>query len=188
MYGLAREAYKVKSGPINRMQVGQELEKTLTTPLGTSERGAMFAKAIEDAPRTIKRATGQQMFDTLEDVLRPEQAQSVRNVAADLARKDAFERLARGTRVSGADAIPGQVGLPLPNLLSRPAMIANFVLRHAGKSSENKIAQLVAEQYLNPNQFAASLEEVPARYAPMMNAMRQRVPALAGAAMGRATP
>jgi hypothetical protein len=66
-------------------------------------------------------------------------------------------------------------------------MIANFVLRHAGKSSENKIAQLVAEQYLNPNQFAASLEEVPARYAPMMNAMRQRVPALAGAAMGRAT-
>ena len=184
-YGLARESYKNASLPINRMQVGQELEKTLTNPLGTSERGAMFAKAVEDAPRTIKRATGQQMFDTLEEVLPPPQSQAVRNVSAELARKDAFERLARGTKVSGADAIPGDIGLPLPNLLWRPSMVANFMMKHFAKGAEDKIAKVAANQYLNPDELAKGLQHVPPRYQPMIDALMQQLPAAAGTLAGR---
>jgi hypothetical protein len=184
-YSMARNAYKAGSEPINRMQVGQELERALTTPLGTSERSGVFAKAIEDAPRTIKRATGQQMFDKLENVLQPQEATTVKQIAEELARKDAFGRLSRGTSLSGKDAIPGQVGLPLPNLLSRPAMIANFMLRHAGKGAEDKIAKVAANQYLNPQVLADSLKDVPPRYRPMIEALMQQAPAAAGTATGR---
>ncbi len=182
-YGTARQAFKGKSVDINRMQVGQELEKALTTPLGTSERAGVFAKAVEEAPRTIKRATGQQMFDKLEDVLQPQESQAVRQVAAELARQDAMKRGARMTSLSGADAIPGKVGLPLPNLLSRPAMIANFVMGKLGQSAEEKIAQEAAKQYLNPAQFVEGQANVPARYQPMIEAlMRQASPQAAGMA------
>ena len=184
-YSTARTTHQTLSGPINRMQVGQELEKALTTPLGTSERSGMFAKAIEDAPRTIKRATGQQMFDTLDEVLQPQETATVKNVASELARKDAFERLARGTKVSGADAIPGDIGLPLPNLLWRPSMIANFMMKHFAKGAEDKIAKVAAGQYLNPKDLATALQSVPPRYQPMIDALMQQIPAVAGTLAGR---
>jgi len=145
----------------------------------------MFAKAIEDAPRTIKRATGQQMFDTLDEVLQPQETATVKNVASELARKDAFERLARGTKVSGADAIPGDIGLPLPNLLWRPSMIANFMMKHFAKGAEDKIAKVAAGQYLNPKDLATALQSVPPRYQPMIDALMQQIPAVAGTLAGR---
>lgn len=182
-YNAARESYKVASGPINRMEIGQELEKTLRTPLGTSERRGMFAKAVEESPRTIKRATGQSMFSNLEDVLQPHESDAVRRVAQELARKDAYERLAGLTKLSGADAIPGDVGLRLPNILSRPAMIANFALKHAGKTAEGKIAQMAAAQHLNPQAMADALKDVPARYRPMIDALMQQLPAAAAGTM-----
>jgi hypothetical protein len=179
-YDDARTAFQQASRPINRMQVGQQLGDVLRTPLDTSERAGMFAKAVEEAPRTIKKATGQAMFDKLEDVLQPRESESVRKVSSELARQDAFKRGARLTSLSGAEAIPGKVGLPLPNLLSRPAMIANFVMGKFGQSAEDKIAQVAAQQYLNPQSFAASMAQVPPRYRPMIEAlMRQAVPAAA---------
>lgn len=185
-YNMAREAHKAASLPINEMQVGQELEKSLKSTLGTSERGVPFAKAVEDAPRTIKRATGQSMFESLDDVLKPDQVASVNKVVQELARKDAYERLAGQTRLSGKDAIPGDVGVRIPNILSRPAMIANFALRHAGEKAEGKIAELAAAQQLNPKLMADALRGVPPRYGPMIEALlRQQVPAQSGALMGR---
>lgn len=185
-YNIAREAHKAASLPINEMQVGQELEKSLKSTLGTSERGIPFAKAVEDAPRTIKRATGQSMFESLDDVLKPDQVASVNKVVQELARKDAYERLAGQTRLSGKDAIPGDDGLRVPNVLYRPAMIANFALRHAGKKAEGKIAELAAAQQLNPQLMADALRGVPPRYGPMIEALiRQQVPAQAGALIGQ---
>ena len=160
---------ELSAGP-NRMEAGQTLQKALTSPLETSERGQVFAKAIRDSDLSAL-TTGEQS--------------SVGKVATELSRKDAFERLARGTKVSGSDAIPGQVGLPLPNILYRPAMVANFMLRHAGKGAEEKIAKLAANQYLNPHVLADSLKDVPPRYRPMIDALMQQLPAAAGTLAGR---
>ena len=146
----------------------------------------MFAKAVEDAPRTIKRATGQQMFQHLDEVLKPDEVQSVKAVAEELAKNDAFNRLARGTKISGKDAIPGDIGLPLPNLLYRPTMIANFMMKHFAKDAEDKIAKVAAQQYLNPPAFAKAMAEIPPRYKPMIDALMQQVPAAAGTMTGRA--
>ena len=87
--------------------------------------------------------------------------------------------------LSGTEAIPGTVGVPLPNLLSRPAMIANFLMRHAGQSAEEKIAQRAAEQYLNPATLAQGLQPIPPRYAPLIDALTRQAVGAAGATAGR---
>jgi hypothetical protein len=186
-YETAQQTFATMSGPPNRMQVGQKLADAITSPLGTHERSGVFATAVQNEPGTIKNAIGQPLFRHLDEILHPREMQSVRKVAEELSRKDTFERLARQTSLSGKNAIPGSISLPIPNLLYRPAMLTNFMLQHVAKGAEQKIAKLAEGQYLQPNQLAAALEDIPPRYAPMMNAMRQRVPALAGAAMGRAT-
>jgi len=94
-YKTAREAYAAASKPINRMQVGQELEKALTKPVGEGERATVFAGAIREAPRTIKRATGQSRYDDISDVLRPQDIEVVENVLKDLERNASYERLSR---------------------------------------------------------------------------------------------
>jgi hypothetical protein len=187
-YELARETHRIMSMPKNRMEVGQELEKALTTPLGTSERSAMFAKAKEEAPRTIKRATGQQMFDKLEDILTPTELDSVNRVASELARKDAFDRLARGTQLQGKDAIPGDIGVNWPNFLNRYSMTAKFLMQHLAKDAEGKIAKNAAQQYLHPEQFVAGQQPLPPRYQPMIDALMQQAPGFAGATAWRAQP
>ena len=184
-YRLARETYKNMSGPIDRMQVGQVLEKALTSPLGTSERSGMMANAVRESARTLKKATGQPRFDQLNEVLNPQEMGKVQQVASELAKSDAYKRLAHQTSLSGRDAIPGDLGVPLPNLLYRPAMIANFMMKHVAKGAEEKIGKLAAQQYLNPPEFAKAMQSIPPRYQPMIDALMQQLPAVAGTLAGR---
>lgn len=187
--GTGWKAYLAKyaemSQPINRMEVGQELQKALTAPLGTSERAAGFGTAMREAPRTLKKATGQPRYQELGEVLTPQETSSAQAVAQDLARKDAYQRLAAKTRVSGGDVIPGNVGVALPNLLSRPAMVANFLMKQAGRSAEDLIARKAGQQYLHPQALAAALKDVqtPQRQAIINAIMRKAgIPATVGAA------
>ena len=100
-------------------------------------------------------------------------------------RKDAATRLGRSTNLSGAQAIPGNVGVPLPNLLSRPAMIANFLMKHAGQSAEEKIAKRAAEQYLHPALLAQGLQPIPPRYQPLIDALTTHAIGAASTTAGR---
>jgi hypothetical protein len=184
-YGTARTTHRALSEPVNRMQVGQELEKSLTGPLGTNERSAVFAKAMQDAPRTIKRATGQQMFESLDEVLTPNEMGTVKQIAEEMAKRDTFNKLAGKTSIGGKDAIPGDIGLPLPNLLWRPAMVTNFMLKHVAKGAEDKIAKVASAQYRDPRLWAESMKDVPPRYQPMLEALMQQAPAAAGTTTGR---
>ncbi len=186
-YTEARIAYQAASKPIDRMEVGTVLKDALHSPLGTSERSGVLAQAIRNAPQTLKKATGEPRYSDLAQVLNPEEVASVGNVLQDLSRKDAFTRLARGTKMNGGDAVPGKVGLELPSLLSRPAMIANFVMKHVAKNSEGEIAKQAAAQYLDPALLAESLKQAsaPQRKA-IADAIMQHLSGMSGTATGRA--
>lgn len=170
-YDLARQTYKLLSVEPNRMQVGTVLKNALDSPLESvggipipqSERAGVLAKAVQDAPRTIKNATGRQMFDTLEEVLSPSEIKSVTNVVKDLARHQAAQKLAAQTKLSGTDAIPGNVGLHLPPMLSRPAMISNWALGKLGQDAEARIATMAASEHLKPGAFASAIQDLPAQ-------------------------
>jgi hypothetical protein len=153
-YETARQDFSKMSEPINTMQVAQHLQDKLAAPLAPIERASAFGQAVRDAPGTVARATGYEGAQTLPEPV----AKVATALMGDLGRRAQFERLARGTNLSGSGMTPES---PLPNLLSRPAMAANWVARKLGHNLEDKVNAVAGQQYLNPAQLAATLKDVP---------------------------
>lgn len=151
-YAAARENFAAASRPINQMQAGQYLGQKLQSPVGHVERAGIFAQAVRDAEGTMEKSTG---FSGP----MPEPLKKVADaIAGDLSRKAQYERLARGSNVGN----PSVSESPLPNLLSRPAMIANFVARNVFRHNlEDNINKVAGRQYLDPQALAASLMDKP---------------------------
>ena len=89
-YKYARDQFASMSKPINRMEVLQYLKARLNPALGNRESAAAFATAAEDAPKTLKKATGFARYENLSDVLNADEVKVVEGVAADLKRTAAF--------------------------------------------------------------------------------------------------
>ena len=156
----ARHQYLQDSMPMNRMQVGQELEKALVKPLGEGERSGVFAGAVREAPRTIKNATGQSRFETLDEVLTPKDLASVKDVLADLARKAEFERLAPSGRAKAAE-MAQPFGLPATGPLHQSYMIFKTVLGRVSKGINEKTLDTMADALQVPAETLRLLQKVP---------------------------
>lgn len=153
-YDYARRQYHKMSEPINRMEVLQYLKARLNPSLGNRESAAVFTKAVEEAPQTLKKSTGYARYKDLSEVLSPEELQAVQGVAGDLKRTATYARQASAT--TSGTTVRG-IGSKLPNLLSRPAMVVNFVLRAMGRDADVKINKMAAEMFLNPEKLADAL-------------------------------
>ena len=164
-YKVARETYAAQSKPINQMEVGQFLEKKLEPALGEGAaklRASGFATAIEEAPRTIKKATGQDRFTELAQVLKPEQLAAVNAVRDDLARAALTERQAAAASGQGKATLKEGttefVTMRLPNLLSRVTAIANDIMQRVEGKIDRKLAMELATEMLNPETAAKGIE------------------------------
>lgn len=175
-YDEARAAFAKASGPINQMEIGQYLEQKLTAPLSdtTTQRAGVYAQALRDAPSTIRRATeGVPRFEQLKDVLTPDQVKAVESVRADLARGKLFEDQARAARAAGPEALgaaqeafrAAQGGADMPSLLSRPAAIANAILKRVAGKMDRKLAIELATEMLSPEETALAIEKAMAQKA-----------------------
>ena len=171
-YRTARETFAAQSKPINQMEVGQYLEGKLTPALGEETarlRASGFATALENAPGTIKRATGESRFQNLSDVLTPEQINILENVRADLARAQLTERQAGAARGAGPDVnlmgteVMGSVRAP--NFINNVTTVANDLLRRMQGKLDQKLAIELATEMLDPAAAAAALEKALARQA-----------------------
>ena len=171
-YRTARETFAAQSKPINQMEVGQYLEGKLTPALGEETarlRASGFATALENAPGTIKRATGESRFQNLSDVLTPEQIKIVENVRADLARAQLTERQAGAARGAGPDVnlmgteVMGSVRAP--NFINNVTTVANDLLRRMQGKLDQKLAIELATEMLDPAAAAVALEKALARQA-----------------------
>lgn len=151
--------YAQASDKINRLQVGQELEKKLGTVLGNKENAGAFATAFQDAAQTIKRSTGQARFQKLEDVLTPSEMNKVNAVISDLERAAKTQRAGRQITVDGETVPTAQV----PHLLSRTATITNQVLKFIKMGAEDRANAKAKELFLNPELFAQFLSNVPVK-------------------------
>lgn len=171
-YRVARETYAAQSKPINQMQVGQYLEGKLTPALGEETanlRAAGFASAIENAPSTIKRATGQSRFQKLTEVLEPEQIAVIESVRDDLARAKLTEQQAKAARGAGPDVtLAGTTALSdlrAPNLINTVTSVANDLMRRLQGRLNEKLAIELATEMLDPKAAAAVMEKALAREA-----------------------
>jgi hypothetical protein len=171
-YKVARETFAAQSKPINQMQVGQFLEGKLTPALGEETarlRAAGFATALENAPGTIKRATGQSRFDDLSQILTPEQLKVVQDVRADLARAKAAELQAQAARGAGPNVnlmgteVMGNIRAP--NFINNVTTVANDLLRRLQGKLDQKLAIELAAEMIDPAAAAAALEKALVRQA-----------------------
>jgi len=203
-WGAARTQYREDSAPINQMKVGQFLEGKLTNALDEEapQRAAAYANALRDAPGSVaQRVTGTPRFQKLTEVLNPEQLRAVESVRDDLASMAEQQRLARAGSRSGKNVMQaftnsidatGHSG-QLPNLLSRPAMAFNFIMRRLKGQMDEKLAREIAQEMLDPKATGQAIERAitrrddVARTAAALRARSTQGGALAGAAAARAS-
>ena len=166
-YGEARETFAKLSEPINQMQVGQFLESKLTPALGEETarlRASGYATALEQAPQTIKKSTGESRFQTLEEVFKND-AQALKDLHAvrdDLARIAKSERLSTGevqkkyNVTKSTEALAGESAVP--NMINKVTTVANDVWRRLRGKINQETAVEIATEMLFPGKAADALE------------------------------
>ena len=167
-YLQARDVFAKMSEPINQMKVGQFLEGKLVPALGEETarlRAAGYAGALDQAPTTIKRATGETRFNNLEDIFKndPAALKALRDVRDDLARQAKSERLASGKVKQEFDVTRATEALAgdalLPNLINRITTTANDLWRRMRGRINESTAIEVATEMLHPGKAADVLEK-----------------------------
>jgi hypothetical protein len=99
-YKNARLTYQDMSKPINQMEIGQELFNKMQSGLAqfganTREQASSYANSMMNLDKVAEKVTGVKGIKA-KDILTPEQINTLRGVAKDLARKAKTEDLARG--------------------------------------------------------------------------------------------
>lgn len=166
-YREARETFAKLSEPINQMQVGQFLERKLAPALGEETaalRAKGYSEALESAPSTIKKATGESRFDTLEQMFKndPEALKALHAVRDDLARQARSERLMSGGVKREFDVSKSTRALAgesvVPNMINRVTTVANDVWRRLRGRIDQSTAVEIATEMLFPGKAADALE------------------------------
>jgi len=164
-YKAAREGFAAASEPINRMAVGRELQNALVNPLtGEASRAGTFATAMVNAPRTIKRATGESRFSYLSDVLRPDDIKVVQDIHKDLQRAEAAETAVRRGRQADIPDISKtatEAGAPLGpqvSLLNRAYTLAQNIYRRFEGRVNREMAEQIARDLMDPQATAFQLD------------------------------
>jgi len=164
-YETAQQTFATMSKPINQMEVGQYLENKLTGSLSEGKlRPGVFAGAVKEAPTTLKRVTGESRFNTLDEVLTPDQMGKVQSVIDDLARDETFNIQARAG-AKGGEVLPATAIGTIPNWLNKVVTAANMIITRLQGKIDKATAIDLATEMLNPAKAAASMEKALARQA-----------------------
>lgn len=156
-YKEARLEFQKLSEPINQMEVGRFLSEKLVNPTGNEAPGT-FLRAAKDAPGTLKKSTGFSRYDELGDVMNPEQVSGINRVVSALERQALMNKGA-GQVESVLPKLEAGIEVSLPNLLSRPALVANAVLRTIGKNKSPEYNRVATEIMRDPKKLAALLND-----------------------------
>lgn len=167
----ARGAYRVASTPISQRDTLNTIKDRLTSALSEEapQKAASFAEALRNAPATIKKATGEARFKSLDEYMSPEQVQMLDNIRLDLARDAKVQELVK--RGGGVEpniqqmVSKGEAGLPSVQLLDRVATIVQNISKRYQGQLDDKMAKELALQLRDPQVAAQRLEEALARQA-----------------------
>jgi hypothetical protein len=165
-YGQARRTFSELSVPVNQAQVLREMVSVLEKP-GGGERIQPFLNVLGRGEKAmLKRAGGQgaPRYESLSEVLTPEQITKVREVAKQLETEAAIGQQITAGQQRAADLIKEElVNHRIPNPLNNLIAIANKVLETLGaKVGKETIAKL-AESSLSANTFDELLATLPAK-------------------------
>lgn len=163
-YGQARATFSTLSAPVNQAQVLKEMVSVLEKPGGGERIGPFLNVLGRGEQAMLKRAGGRggARFESLTEVLTPEQLAKVRDVARQLETEAAI-----GQQISAGQQRATQLlkdELPnyrLPNIFNVLATTANKVLDTLGTRVGEKTIKTMAEASLSAKSFDELLGMLP---------------------------
>jgi hypothetical protein len=170
------QRYSIK---LDRMEVGNYLLDKLRQPgvadgdVGLNpERMGAFAAAVENAPNTIKRSTGQPRFEKLSDILTPKEVQSVRNVLSDVSRQQQALKKGQGP---AAEAGVVDVASKFPPWFSTGVTILKTALGSVQDKNNTKFNKALTDLMLEPKQMAQLMSSMSPENASLMGKLMYRM-------------
>jgi hypothetical protein len=129
-------------------------------------------KAIDDA---IEAAGGAGWKDYLREFTERSAGMESAKAAVKAAAKPA-----QRTNLGGGVNVAEESRVHLPQMLSRPMMIANAVMKRIGSGVEPRLDAEAARRYLNPQELAKALETMPPQQQSVISALLQRMGIIGG--------
>jgi hypothetical protein len=165
-YGQARRTFSDLSAPVNQAQVLREMVSVLEKP-GGGERIEPFLNVLGRGEQAmLKRAGGRggARFESLSEVLTPDQISKVREVAKQLETEASIgKQITRGQQ-RASDLIKEElVNHRIPNPLNTLISIANRVLEQIGAKVGKQTVTKLAEASLSAKTFDELLATLPAK-------------------------
>ena len=157
-FAKAQHVFKEHSKPINQMQVSREFGKALEDSLKEEGVNARpFVNAMDNAVKTLKKSTGFPRFKKLEDVMNPKQMKVLNNIKSELVREQKAKTMTAETN-SSIGHLKDDIEFNLPNMLSRPMMLANAGLRLIGRDMSPEYEKLAVQIQKDPKLLSKLLK------------------------------
>lgn len=164
-YEKAQQAFAGASPPVNQSTAIQAMQDILSGQ-GGAERASAFQNVLgRGEAALLKKSTGFPRYTEVGQVLNQPQMNAVTKVSQELARDAERARLGASVDTKHlfeiADKTKGTVSFP--TLLSRPAMLANWVMKKVGHGADEMITQDMGKLMLSdPAAFSAKyLKDIP---------------------------
>ena len=164
-YGQARQIFSDLSAPVNQAQVLKEMVSVLEKPGGGERIGPFLNVLGRGEQAMLKRAAGRGgvRFESLSEVLTPDQLAKVRDVARQLEVDAAIGQQITAGQQRAADLIKDELAsYRIPNPLNTLVTVANKFLDTLGAKVGNKTVQKLAAASLSAKSFDELLATLPA--------------------------
>ena len=156
-YRAANRAHRIMSGPINKMQIAQEIKARMTNAKDADSFQAALAD-FADEEKFINKVTGDVAGKSFADIFTPKELNEIYAVRDEMQNAFTAKSPRQRTGIDGLKSeIPLEEGLGL-NLLSRPVAMANWLAKRLGRDIEPKVAAELIRLHLNPEQMVKALE------------------------------
>ena len=159
-YAQARNIYKNMSEPVNKMNLGQQLRADLKKPLRVGERAASFSNAVENAPKTLKKSTGFDRFQRLDQVFDPTEMSAVDRVSQELVNNAELADLAKKGRASAMRVIgTSEPKVPATGILNTKISASRAAINTLQGKATNKILEDLSSLRMNPRELAVYMRK-----------------------------
>ena len=163
-YGQARQIFSDLSAPVNQAQVLKEMVSVLEKPGGGERIGPFLNVLGRGEQAMLKRAGGRgaPRYESLNEVLTPDQLAKVREVARQLETEAAVGQQISAGQQRATELIKDELpNYRLPNIFNVFATTANKVLDTLGVKVGKKTIEKMAEASLTAKSFDELLATLP---------------------------
>jgi hypothetical protein len=164
-YGQARKEFARLSPPVDQARVLTEMQNVLAQPLGVGERGSAFMNVLgRGEGAMLKRSTGFPRYESLADVLTPQQMEAVQSVSGELKRGASMaDQVTRGRQALDQIIQANTYGFRLPGLFSAKIQLANDTLALLQGRLNVKVFDELEKGFQSAQSLDALIGKVPAK-------------------------